>query len=491
MADQKKELQASFQPANRFANFGEAILRLHIKGFRNHANTPINIESPITAFCGVNGTGKSTILQLAAAAYKAPAGGIRYYVSTFILAGTMDKRPFADDASFEVSYAQATAADGKITPRTLTVSRSGSSWTGYDPQPERRVAYLGIGFHMPHSERDDDYKSKVRDDRLILRHKTEIQKTVLEKISTILLCNYEIAHQNTLRRPYARRSMALLSARRRTGEEYSEANMGSGEARLYDLVTRIECLPEKSLILIEEPETALHPSAQFELGCYLVEVSKRRGLQIVITTHSEYILLALPQKSRVFLKREAKGTVPVPGIGVRQAMCHMGNLEIPALYIFVEDDVAEAIVTELLRRHDADFGKTVRCIIAGDTNRIQAMMDVFQDQRFPVCAVRDGDIGPNKELKMFSLFGDEAPEKEIFKSATFRSTFTTTHQVDFDAVDIANRGLPNHHKWFDVLETQMARKRPEILTIAAAAYLDGVLENERVRLVEQIKASVP
>lgn len=491
MADPKKELQGSFQPTNRFANYGEVILRLHIKGFRNHANTPITIESPITAFCGVNGTGKSTILQLAASAYKAPAGGNRFYVSTFILAGAMDKKPFTDDASFEISYAQATASDGKNSPRTLTVSRSGSSWSGYDPQPERQVDYLGIGFHMPHSERDEDYKSKVRDDRLILRSKSEIQKTVLEKISGILLCNYEVAHHNTLRRPYARRSMALISTKRKTGEEYSEANMGSGEARLYDLVRRIESLPEKSLLLIEEPETALHPSAQYALGCYLVEVSKRRGLQIFITTHSEYILIALPQISRVFLKRAGNGTVPIPGIGVRQAMCHMGNLKVPSLYVFVEDDVAEAIVTELLRRHDADFGKTIRCIPAGDTKRIQTMMEVFEDQRFPVCAVRDGDIGPNKELKLFCLFGNEAPEKEIFKSASFRNTFTATHNVDFDAVDITNRGLPDHHKWFDVLEVQMARKRPEILAAAAAAYLDGVPENDRLRLVEQLKASIP
>jgi predicted ATP-dependent endonuclease of OLD family len=490
MADKKIELQASFQPANRFTNYGDAILRLHIKGFRNHSNTPIAIESPVTAFCGVNGTGKSTILQLAAAAYKAPAAGGRYYVSTFILAGTMDKKPFADNASFEVSYAQPTLPDGKIPTRDLTVSRADSKWSGYDHQPERRVAYLGVGFHMPHSERDEDYKSKVQDTRLELRHQTAIEKTVLEKISTILLCNYDVAHQNTLRRKYARKSVALLSAKRQNGEEYSEANMGSGEARLYDLVMRIESFPENSLILIEEPETALHPSAQYELGCYLVEVSKRRKIQVFITTHSEYVLLALPQKSRIYLKRENNSVVPIPGIGVRQAISLMDNMEIPALYILVEDDVAEAIITELLRRHDDNLVKTVRVLIAGDKDKIQAMMAVFKDQKLPVCAVRDGDFGADKKIQMFKLFGTEAPEKEIFKSATFRSAFAATHKVDFDAVDVKNKAQ-NHHRWFDVLETQMARKRPEILTAAAVAYLDGVPENDRARLVEQIKASVP
>lgn len=244
------------------------------------------------------------------------------------------------------------------------------------------------------------------------------------------------------------------------------------------------------MILIEEPETALHPSAQYELGCYLVEVAKRRNLQIFITTHSEYVLLALPQKSRIYLKRENNSVVPVPGIGVRQAISLMDNMEIPALYILVEDDVAEAIVTELLRRHDDNLVKTVRVLIAGDKDKIQAMMAVFKDQKLPVCAVRDGDFGADKKIQMFKLFGTEAPEKEIFKSATFRSSFAATYKVDFDAVDVKNKAQ-NHHRWFDVLETQMARKRPEILTAAAVAYLDGVPENDRLRLVEQIKASVP
>jgi predicted ATPase len=495
MSDPKQELQASFQPARRFANYGEAMTKLHVRGFRNHTSTIIDIESPITAFCGVNGTGKSTILQLAAAAYRAPKEEPRYYVSTFILAGTLDKRPFATDASFEVSYAQPPTPDGKFPTRSLTVSRANSAWSGYDPQPERSVRYLGIGFHLPHSERDEDYKSKVQDDRLLLRSQTAIEKTVLEKISEILLCRYDTTHVNTLRRPYARRSMQLLSAKRADCDQYSEANMGSGEARLYDLVRRIESLPQKSLVLVEEPETALHPSAQFKLAHYLVEVSKRRGLQFLLTTHSEYIMVALPQKSRIYLKRENNTVVPIPGVGVRQAISLMDNLAVPSLYILVEDDVAEAVVSELLRRQDPDFLKTARVLIAKDKDTIQEMMAVFHDQQLPVCAVRDGDFGPNQKIKMFSLFRSDpsvplAPEEEIFKSLAFRTFLSKLPGVDLDAMDITNRNL-NHHKWFDVLEAQMCRKRAEILPLAAAAYLDGVPESDRKILVEQIKASVP
>jgi len=180
-----------------------------------------------------------------------------------------------------------------------------------------------------------------------------------------------------MRKNYARSIVNLIAARRAGGVEYSEADMGFGEARLYALVIFVESLPEQSLVLIEEPETALHPSAQFELGKYLVEVAMRRKIQIMITTHSEYLMLALPQRSRIYLKREGVRIVPIPGIGVRQAISMMDDLVVPAIHILVEDDVAEAVVVELLRKHSPDFLKTARVVIAGDEDRVRQIMTVF------------------------------------------------------------------------------------------------------------------
>ena len=490
MADHKKELQASFLPLKRHAHYGDAIVRMHIKGFRNHKNTKIDIESPVTALCGVNGSGKSTVIQLAAAAYQAPASCKRYYVSDFILAGTLDKRPFTVDASMEVAYAQPADTDGTAKDRILTLSRYDSKWAGYERQPQRIVMYLGLGFHLPHAERDDKSKGFLSDDTVKLKDKHKIDDAVLEKISKILLCKYDSAHKNVIRKRWGRTDAKILSAKRDSGAEYSEANMGSGEARLYELISRIESAPSKSLLLLEEPETALHPSAQFELGRYLVEVAKEKGLQIILTTHSEYLLLALPQKARVYLKREEAGIVPIQGIGVRQAISLMDNLEVASLHILVEDDVAESIVSELLRKHDGDFRKTIRILVCGDKDKIKNMLSVFKDQNFPVCAVRDGDCGEDKGMHMFKLFGTTPPEKEIFDSSSFRDRFAAQYKIDWGAIDLANKGK-DHHDWFDSLEAPTARKRAELLPEAAAAYLDAVPDADRQSLVEQIKASVP
>lgn len=489
MADPRHQLQATFEPSKRHAHYGDALLKLHIKGFRNHSDTVLRIDSPITALCGVNGSGKSTVLQLAAAGYQG-TDSQRYYVSSFILAGNLDSKPFREDASVEFTYAEPPGSGGSYPERKLTVSRSGSSWAGYDRQPTRPVIYLGSGFYLPHAERDSSFKALFGDSDFLLRGKKPLDARILARVSRILLCSYDQAHQNAMRKKYSRRQTDLLSARRQGGTEYSEANMGTGEARLYALVGFIESAPEKSLVLIEEPETALHPCAQFELGKYLVEAARERRLQILITTHSEYVLLALPQKSRVYLKRDGAGVVPINGIGVRQAVSMMDGLAIPAIYVLVEDDVAEALVAELLRKHDADFLKTARIVIGGDKDQIRQMMGVFEDQMIPICAVRDADCGGDKDKKVFKLFGAQPPEKEIFASPTFRKQFADRHGVDWGAVDEVNRGR-DHHDWFDVLETQSARKRQELLSLAAKAYLEGVPEAERQALVEQIKASVP
>ena len=94
--DQRNNLQQMFQDSHRFANFGDVIIKMRIKGFRCHSDTTIEVQSPITAFCGLNGTGKSTLLQLAATAYASPSNATRKYIKDFIIAGKLDRNAFTD-----------------------------------------------------------------------------------------------------------------------------------------------------------------------------------------------------------------------------------------------------------------------------------------------------------------------------------------------------------------------------------------------------------
>jgi putative ATP-dependent endonuclease of the OLD family len=60
------------------------------------------------------------------------------------------------------------------------------------------------------------------------------------------------------------------------------------------------------LVVIEEPESFLHPSAQAEFGRLLRHLSTEFGVQIIVTTHSPYMLNQQEPASNILLCREIK-----------------------------------------------------------------------------------------------------------------------------------------------------------------------------------------
>jgi len=73
-------------------------------------------------------------------------------------------------------------------------------------------------------------------------------------------------------------------------------------------------------VVIEEPESFLHPSAQAEFGKLLRRLSSEFGIQIIVTTHSPYMLNQKEPAANILLNRNVKRnklfeTVVVPTTG--------------------------------------------------------------------------------------------------------------------------------------------------------------------------------
>jgi putative ATP-dependent endonuclease of the OLD family len=60
------------------------------------------------------------------------------------------------------------------------------------------------------------------------------------------------------------------------------------------------------IVVVEEPECFLHPSAQSEFGRFLATLSSELGVQIIVTTHSPYMLNREDPGSNILLCRESK-----------------------------------------------------------------------------------------------------------------------------------------------------------------------------------------
>ncbi len=80
-------------------------------------------------------------------------------------------------------------------------------------------------------------------------------------------------------------------------------NAGYGSQQLLPVIVQVFGAPHGSLIMIEEPEISLHPEAQVELVKMFADAI-RGGQQIIITTHSQTLLLGLTAASEYGLKPE-------------------------------------------------------------------------------------------------------------------------------------------------------------------------------------------
>lgn len=481
MIDQRNKLQALWEERHRFNNFGEAIVRIRASGFRCHHHTIIECASPITAFCGLNGTGKSTLLHLAATAYQSPdpAHFPTYRLSDFLLVSKLDPRPFDPTAWVEYQYWQPDQQ-----PKILTLSRDDKTkrWQGYPRRPFRRVFFVGVGVYLPKTEQRDFWARAVG--RFDIHESTAVAPTSQEMICTILGQKYETILSNTV--THRQRTGTIVSVTRST-VAYSEAHMGYGEGRTQYLVTALEDLPPQSLVLIEEPETSLHPSAQFEFGRYLVDVAVRRHHQIFVATHSEPLLEAIPSQSRIYLARDPSGGVdPIVGLTALQANSLMADGKVKALNVLVEDPTAKAILSEILRRGDRALLRTIGITPAGDCDLIGRTVKALKDTGLPVAAVRDGDKGDEPKQNIFKLPGALPPEKELFACAAVRAYCTDTYGVDFAAFEASLIGV-DHHEWFARLAAHVNLDESALIVEAARVYASNLPEADVQTLTNLLK----
>ena len=482
MSDLRNTLQSKFAPTHRHANFGDVLIRMRVRGFRCHAKTVVEIQSPVTAFCGMNGTGKSTLLQVLAVAYKRPAPVRSYYVKDFLVIGPLDPAPFTDSAEVEFTYRSSPTDHQTVTIRRRTTTQR---WSGYTRRPEREVHFAGVGHYLPRIEQRDFVVRNAKN--LQITGQQDVPQLVTDAASAILACQYSTAKSKAV--TYSRHNGDVVCVQR-GGVEYSEAHMGFGEGRTQSLVVALEKLPKKSLVLVEEPETSLHPSAQYALAKYLMDVSIRRGHQIFLTTHSEYLLNALPAASRLYLMRDGTDSIRcLAGLSAAEARSLMTHGATKALSVLVEDECARAIVRELLRRVDPGFLRTVGIYAGGDADSLAKTAGVLRDTRLSVAIVRDGDQPETPKNSVFKLPGEEAPEKELFNNAGVRAHVETRYGVRL-ADFFAGLGNVDHHEWIRHLASHVNVDESALLVELAGTYAASVSENDAVSLRDVLRESV-
>ena len=125
------------------------------------------------------------------------------------------------------------------------------------------------------------------------------------------------------------------------------ADVGQANSQVLPVLVGGLRLPADSTYIVEEPEIHLHPRAQAELGDFFLYLYER-GVQALVETHSEYLLLrlqqhvargAIPPEAIIFYYVSARGTRKV----VRQlSLDRQGRFVQPIPHGFYPERLEEA-----------------------------------------------------------------------------------------------------------------------------------------------------
>lgn len=374
---------------------------IKISGIRGWNGEEVRFQFPVTVIAGENGAGKSTILKAAAVAYSNPSGrGKTYYPLTFF-----PDTPWDTVENAELIYK---IKEGDQTHNFWYRKRT-RRWRRASRRLSRVVVFQDISRTLP-LDATVGY-AKIANRTAAEVSSSELDHNIIRYYSSILGRAYDSAK-------FARanvddtREVGVVTIGETT---ISQFHQGAGEDATLDLMKQLQAIPRTSLILIDEVEASLHPRSQRRLVHFLLWLARTKHIQVIMTTHSPYVLEELPPDARILLERTASGIEVLPAISPDFALNRMDDIDRPELHIFVEDNVTRTWLRAILNGHKVDLSR-IKITTIGPADLVSAMAAVINRGQFPVPAIAivDGDGPDMYGGNAIKLPGNSPPEEYIF-----------------------------------------------------------------------------
>ena len=88
----------------------------------------------------------------------------------------------------------------------------------------------------------------------------------------------------------------LLVKQHKDGPKVRLTDVGFGVSQVLPVLILCYYAPEGSILILEQPEAHLHPKVQTELADVLIDAVTNRNIQIILESHSEYLLSRLQRR---------------------------------------------------------------------------------------------------------------------------------------------------------------------------------------------------
>jgi len=394
-SDEMRRLDAKWRTGTAWPKWLDSV---SIEGLRGWSQQRFEFRFPIMAVVGENGAGKSTILQAAASVYQHPAD---QKLSGFA-SNHFPDTPWDHIANVTIAFSGRNGDQ----PFHGSVRKPDKRWRGNPDRPHRYVEYIDLSRIQPVAARFGYSQLLQAQNRE--SGSRDFAERKLARFSQIMGRTYGLARM-AMTEADPNRAVPVLSHR---GAVYSGWHGGAGETTVAEFLN--SDLRDTALVLIDEIETSLHPRVQRRLVRDLAAVCREKELQILLTTHSPYVLDELPLDARAYILETLDGRKIVYGVSPEFAMSQMDIVPHVECDLYVEDARARDFLTEILVAHDRSLVRRCQVISYGAASVGRALGQMIEGDRSPRPSrvFLDGDQAAAPGCVL--LPGGDAPERVVF-----------------------------------------------------------------------------
>ncbi len=382
------------------------IKSIKISNIHGWQGQEIIFNFPVVAVVGENGIGKSTFLKAAVCAYNNQAGK-SFYPSKMFMSTQWDEKALSNASiEYKVKHGE--------TERILKWKKT-RDW-GFSPKgkkPKRHTYFLDISRTLP-LDATAGYAKIAMTSNAEAGNAYTLNEQSCKDLSFVLGQAYQSARFTKTN--INAKEVGLLT---KNYGEISQFHQGAGEDTILDLFKLLQEIPPQSLLVIDEVENSLHPKAQRRLVRYLLDLARRKKLQIILSTHSPFVLEELPPDARIMLVRFSDRKGIMYGVSSQYALSTIDDKEHPEVYIYVEDAEAKILFLEILKKNTAKYEEYLQKIsiqAVGSCDIVETLNKLAKANRmpYPSIAIVDGDCH-KRYPDCLCLPGTTAPEKMVFE----------------------------------------------------------------------------
>jgi predicted ATPase len=410
------------------------IVWLEISGLRGWTGQRVDFNFPIVAVIGENGSGKSTVLQSAASVYKPADNSKPHYPTDYFPDTPWDS---VTNASIKFSYREGESI------KIGDIRKPTERWRGYSDRPQRHVEYIDLSRVQPVAVRTG--YQKLANPNIKESSSVDWDDKRVGRLSQVMGRKYDNARLAATEADD--KKIHILKLRE---SSFSGFHQGAGETTIAELLQAN--YRSTGLILIDEIETSLHPRVQRRLIRDLAEQCRNLDLQVIITTHSPYILEELPPEARIYIINEnAKRTI-VSGVSPEFAMTKMDEETHPECDIFVEDNRAGILLKEIMVYHKREIANRCQFISFGAASVGYSLGQMAMGNRFPRPSLVFLDGDQESREGCLVLPGGDAPERVVFgelQKISWADLSTRLSRSFSEVADACQNSMAysNPHEW--------------------------------------------